>query len=805
MNQNQKPEPPKSTSTKKTHSASGSKSGSTSIQKSRSENMTAYTSSTAPDFAKPKKKLSSRADTESKATVQSTEEPKKAPTARKPATQKRNNAQKKLRDTHRITASNPSDDVLDEALEELVTQENESDTLTAEPTDAPSVSEEKAPQGFFAKSAARREKRAMQKMSELEQIRKKSGFSEQDTDMMFELGYEDELGRVVGYENLKKLKQDHRERFTHPGKKHYRTSFGYCGEDTLSEDNHATIIAKYMHDRSFLILRTLLTALITVLLFLLDVPSLIGGEFEAFDISYPIIFPLLSLLLLIGGIALSYRQLNAGLRSFLKISPSPYSTPAIIIPFAVVYDIIALFLTPPQLRVNALLSGILLLLAVCDILRILCEMRVFLILNASEEKTVLELTHPRKKKLRQGKKLVKILNDDIDEAFYRVQKAEHISGFFRRFNSTKSISAPLRLFLGILPATAFVIAFIVSLISGLYMALSVFISVLFLTLPVSAIFSFFYPICRANRLLTHYNCALVGDESVSEYAESKTIVFNDADLYTAEKCTELSLKESDDLRRDIKLASILFRKIGGALDRIGRPPLMMDNDPAVTFVRVSDNGIEAIVDNRYHLIAGDANYLRKSGIRVPTESTDRTLRRTENVGVMYIAVDGILKLNYEIEYSVKPSFEALIADLAEIDTAVAIQSYDPNLNEAFLQISRDERAVPIRVIKPGRFESESVLKESDTGAVALGNMTDIVYPLHAARCVEKSKKLGLRLQTIFSACGAIAVIILSILSSLSILTPLLIAAYHIVCIAVSIIITRVQITKKSLHFKSEQP
>ncbi|MBQ8309687.1 MAG: hypothetical protein IJX80_01580 [Clostridia bacterium] len=798
MKQNQNPEPNKTEASAQKPRTASAKKGGIAAPRQRS-NTTVYTSTSAPDFRKAVKK-----ETEATASpVPEKKAPAKQATAQKKATpSKKATAPKKLRNTHHVTSTSPTDEALDEALDELVATDTPlAESFSTEPAEAPELSET-APRGAFQRSRARKEKRAEQKMTELEHIRKKSGFSEDDIDMMLELGYESELGRVVGYENLKKLKQDHAERFGHPGNKHYRTAFGYCGEETVNDDNRSAIIAKYMHDRKLLIIRTLLTALATILLFLLDYSPLIGGAFATFDAANPLLFPILSLLLLAGSVALSFRQLNAGLRSFLKITPTPYSVVAIALPVVLIYDILSLFSPAPLLRINALISGMLVLIALCDILRILCEMRVFRIISAVGEKTVLEPTQPRKKKLRQGKKLVKILNDDIDEAFYRVQKAEQISGFFRRFNSMKSVASPLRYFLGIIPAAAFLIAFTVSLITNSFsLALTAFASVVCIAFPSTAVFSFFYPICRANRLLTHYNCALIGDEAVAEYAESKTVIFNDSDLYEAEKCTELSLKESDELRRDIKLTSILFRKIGGALDRIGRPPLLPDSDPVVAFVRIADYGLEAVVDNRYHMIVGSADYLRKSGIRVPEESADRALRRTENVGVMYVAIDGILKLNYEIEYSIKPSFETLIADLAEIDTAIAIQSYDPNLNEAFLQVSRDERAVPIRVIKPGRFESDGVLRESDTGAVALGNMTDIVYPLHAAKRVEDAKALGIRLQAIFSACGTLIVILLCLLSQLTHLSPILIAAYHIVCVSASLIVTRVRINKRTLRLQ----
>lgn len=748
--------------------------------KSKTDNTSVHHSVSAPDFAK-------------KAVP---------PTAAQ--THKKQPPKKKLSSTHSVQPSaNPEDETLDEALEEPLTEvTNTTEEIPVDAPDEQTVPIAK-PQTLFQKIKARRERQAELKMTALELIRKKSGFSEDDIAMMFELGYEDELGRVVGYENLKKLKQDHRQRFEQPGRKHYRTAFGYCGEETLNGETRSTIIAKYMYDRKFLILRTLLTALATILLCLLDAPQLIGHTFVQFADRLSPLFPSVSLLLLIATAALSWQQLNAGLRSFLKTTPTPYSFPVVTLFFVILYDLITLVFHIPALRVNVLACGVLLLLSLCDVLRLLCEMRAFRILCADGEKTVLEPAQPRKKKLRQGKKLVKVINDDIGENFYRVQQAQEITGFFRRFNSTASFNRPMQYLIGLTSAIAFLASFITVVVTeSVTTAASVFMGIFFAAAPVGTIFSCFYPLCRANKLLTYCNCALVGDETVEEYADSKTVIFDASDLYDTEKRTEISVRESEDLRRDMKLAGILFRKIGGTLAPIGKPKNGQAADPAVAFVRISDYGIEAVVDNQYHIIAGSADYLKKSGIRIPRESSDKSLRRTEQTGVLYVAIDGVLRLCYEIEYLAKPSFDELAAELAEIDTAVAIQSYDPNLNQTFLQINRSEGAVPIRVIKPGRYEPDTLLKESDTGAVALGRKTDIAYPIHAAKQVAAAKTFGLRMQIVLSLIGGTLALIAAVVGGLP-LEPLAILAYQGIGVFLSFVSTRCRITRRTLHLRSK--
>ncbi|MBQ7335156.1 MAG: hypothetical protein IJW92_01610 [Clostridia bacterium] len=712
-------------------------------------------------------------------------------------------ANKKARYLHHIPLTTlPEDESLDEALDDMI-----EDTSVEEiPVDAPEeVTVTGESQNIFRRIKERRQRQAEQNMTTLELIRKKSGLSEDDIAMLFELGYESELGRLVGYDNLRKLKYEHLHRISSTEHKRYRTAFGYCGEEYIGTSNKQKIIATYLHDRKFLILRTVLTALATVLLLFLDIPHLIGGVWGAIATDYPLLFPLISMGILIAISALSWRQLNAGIRSYLKFTPTPYSVPAIILPIVLIYDIVTLLLQREMLTVNFLATGILLLISLCDVLRLVCEMRTFRILAAEGEKTVLEETMPRKKKLRHGKKLFKVINDDIDEKFYRVAKAELVTGCFRRFNDMGTASFPFHIFLGGMLALSVLAAFVGALYTGSFSAgLSLFMTVLMVCAPCSAVFSFFYPLCRANKLLSYYNCALIGEETVDEYDASKTVIFHDTDLYSAEKCTEISVRESEDLRRDLRLAGILFRKIGGTLESIGNTSLSKAPDPPTALVRITDSGIEAVVDNQYHMIAGSADFLRKSGIRIPKESSDKALRRTENVSLMYVAIDGVLKLSYEIEYNAKASFEETVGFLADMGTAIAVQSYDPNLSEKFVQDSRLENATPVRVIKPGKYEADNVLQLVDSGAVALGQPSDIVYPLHAAKAVSDNKLFAWRFQLVSSCIAAITIAVLTLLNMGGYIGALSVAAYQVLCILISLLASQLHLNKRSLHFRKKK-
>ena len=705
-------------------------------------------------------------------------------------------AKKKPRKINRVPVTTLDDEDLDEVLDEAI----EDEALIEIPVDEP---EDVAAQTQAATTVRRRAQRqADTGLSAMDMVKRNSGLTEDDIAMIFELGYENELGRLVGYENLKRLKAEHLKRTGRNDHKQYRTSFGYRGEEYAGAQQKAGVLAAYSHDCKHLMLRLVLTALLSLLLFFVESPQLIGGQLTALADRYTFLLPAVGLGMFALVALLSLKQITAGLRRFFKFSPTPYSVPALLAPITVLYDLLLLALgNEEMLKVNFLSALILLFTVICDVLRLTCERRTLRLISTEGEKHVLLPAPPRKKKLRQGDKIVKIINDDIGENLYQVRKSTNAVGFFRRFNAMDSAARPFTVFICTDLAISVLLAFAEALRtqSGTA-ALSAFMTVLLLSVPACAMFGFFYPLFRANRVLSRMECALVGEEAVDEFDCKKTVIFRDTDLYAAEKCTEIAVREGDDFKNDMRLSGILFRKLGGTLRHIGESAPSPKTDPPVAVVRIQESGVEAVIDNRYHMLAGDAEFLMRGGVRVPRESTDKTLRRTLNVSLMYVAIDGVLKLSYEIEYNTKPSFEEMVRDLADSDNAVAIYSYDPNLDEIFLQKSRPDSMDPIRVIKPGRYEEERVLEMADTGAVALRSNTDLAYPLHAAKGIGRIRRFGFRIQLIASILGAALAVTLTLLGKQSFLGTLSIAAYQLLWIVVFMLATHSEINSEKLRF-----
>lgn len=630
-----------------------------------------------------------------------------------------------------------------------------------------------------------------------EQIYQKTGLSGDDLSLLFELGYDGELANLVGSENLKKLKSEDLRKKNLAASSDYPTALGYRGREYTDRQDNSGVLAAYIRDRKFLIARLILTALATLCLLFIDVPALRGARLTQISQNLPLLLPIVGMLLLISTAALSAKQILAGVKSLLEFTPTPYSVGGVLIVSTLIYNILAMLLPSVNLPVNLAVALVILAIAFCDVFRLWGELRVFRLLSQEGEKHVLEAISLRKKKMKYGDKTVKILNDDIGEHFYRVAKARNITGFFRRFNTEGKASRAFSWML--LAATA--IPLLLSLAVAAYTlsfsaSVNAFIACLILGAPVSAVFGVFYPLFHANRILTRHQCALIGSESAEEYSLPKTLVMKDGEVFHTEKCTEIALDESGDFQNDIKLASALFRTVGSTLEHLGQASESTKSS-SVSLLRILENGVEATV-NEHHLLAGDASFLKRYGIRVPKESSDRTMRRTENVSVMYVAIDGTLKLSYEIDYTEKFTFEKTAEALAESKTSVAIHSYDPNLNAAFVQKLCNKKEEPLRVIKPGRYEDECVQELVDTGAVSLDSPEKTLCALQAAAKIGKIQELTVRLQLIASLLGCMGAFLLQLFEGAFPSTSTMIL-YHIFWIAVSFAATHIELREDKLH------
>ncbi len=683
------------------------------------------------------------------------------------------------------------DDNLDEVLD------IEEPLFEEIPVDAP---EEVAPPKKTSIFSRRRKEAAhTPNMPVLELVKKKSGLSEDDIFMILELGYENELGRLVGFENVRRLKYEYVEKRKLADGSQYENAPGWRGEEYSHRAQTDTVRAALAHDRKFLILRMLASVVLVAVALISDMPILFGDMLANYDLAYPYLFPLAGLAAFLLSASLAYRQILGGWRALFRFAPTADSVISVAVLLISAYDILTLFLAPAEFRINLPATLILLLAAVCDILRLSAQWRIFRIISSEEEKTILEPSIPRKKKLRQGDKIVKIVNEDTGIPEYRIKRVKTPVGFFRRCNNFSSLTGPFIVFFVMMLSLSVLCGFGLSIVTeNSSLTFVAVMKIILLTMPISAIFLYSYPLCRANRLLSKAGSALVGEESVSEYSEEKSLVFADEEMFSACKCINIAVQREDNFRTDLALINLLFLKLGGTLGKIAKESPPPTKILPVSVVRITAGGTEAMIDNRYHILIGNRKFMQQNGIRTPKESTDALASRPQNTAQMFAAIDGILKLSYDIEYTVDPKFEEMMQSLAEADTAVSIISYDPNLNNEFVNGLLDPHGEPVSVIKPGRWEEDKVLEIADSGVVTLGTAADTVYPIYAAHATHGLYRFGVRMQLISSLLGAVAVTALTIFDMAAWIDPLTIIGYQAFWLLVSYFASLFSLNKSTL-------
>ena len=267
--------------------------------------------------------------------------------------------------------------------------------------------------------------------------------------MIFELGYENELGRLVGPEKLKKIKSEHARHVRDAQYTHFDTAFGYRGEEYTGKEMRGRILAAYLRDRRGLIARLILTVVCLLALLVVDQPEWFGPYLTATAAAHPYLFALGGTLLLCILAWIHLRRLLSGARRLIRFTPTPYTPAAVLVLLILLYDGIRIINAEShQMPALNLCAGCALLFSLlCDCIRLGNEMRTFRLLSGDEKKTVLNATEPGKKMLRQGNKTIKIYNDDIAEQLYRVRPANETVGFFRRSNEMSSAVRPVMVLL----------------------------------------------------------------------------------------------------------------------------------------------------------------------------------------------------------------------------------------------------------------------------------------------------------------------------------------------------------------------
>lgn len=305
-----------------------------------------------------------------------------------------------------------------------------------------------------------------------------------------------------------------------------------------------------------------------------------------------------------------------------------------------------------------------------------------------------------------------------DTRYFAVEKIRSVLGFQREIHTKGSVKRPIRL---LIPGAIFIgICFGMvwwNLSHSMNEAIAVGMGAVAVSMPFSLLYVFYAPMTTLSVGAYQSGSAVIGERAMDEYAAPAVVTFQDSEVFPPERVQLMGVKVfgNHDLSKVIGYASAIFCATGGALGEMFSSVVSDTGYTAdMDFITVSENGIEAAVDGELVRI-GSRSFLREEGVMVLANERDM---ETDDA-VLYMAISKEAVARIEISYEMDENFENIAKNLFRSGICVAIKTFDPNINRAFLEKRiRWGSDMPLKIVR-GREKKDRILRRVSAESLLL--------------------------------------------------------------------------------------
>ncbi len=626
---------------------------------------------------------------------------------------------------------------------------------------------------------------------------------DKDINLMLGLGYEDELERQIGKQQIDRIADNLNAEIV--DFVDIDSTYAFNGFELKSHEQYRSIGESYKQEYQTMKMRLLGTVIFAVALFLFETISsfglTMGGVLDMHR--YPVIHIMLSLQLLVLCGALSWRQLLIGLRDAITFNPSPSSIPAVATVATVAYDVVMALVSPSSglYLYNFPASLCLLILVLSDYFDLDREIRSFNTIATRRPKFALHYNRKASEHSVEADMAAVFSGAEsapADDKVLEVKKVNFIENYFRRTNIS---SANKRTFnVAIYPIIALAIALgVVSYVINKSGVTAVNISVLsvLLGMPLSLAFIYSYPFFSAARKAFRHESAIIGEGSISEYSDATSMVFSDSDVFPTEQTVTKGIKLYDNNAIYYVLYHLtsLYSKIGGPLkNRLIGATAEMGHSEDVKLLRVEVGGVEAIVDDKVKILAGSADFMSDNGIQPDYDEVDVQMT-AEGTSILFVALDGVLSAKLYVYYDIDHSFEEIINSLAEEGIETVVKTLDPNIDENLLLSKLQFSRYPAKVAKESILEADEQngVDSLDSGIVARNSLSALADSAIMCNRIRRLRKMSRNIGIVSSIVSVVIMVLLSMFSSGIKIPSLYVALYQIFWMLPTILFTKLRL------------
>ena len=609
--------------------------------------------------------------------------------------------------------------------------------------------------------------------------------NDKDINLMLALGYEDELEKAIGKENVDVI-SDHLSAeivdFID-----IDNAYAFDGFEINSPDRFRAVGNRYKQEHFLMKLRLFGTGIFAIALFLFELLGMFGVTLGgALNIhQYPVVGIMLSLQFLVLAAAISWRQVLAGLYDAITFKPSPNSIPSVAVLMTVIYDIIMALIAPHSgLQLYNFPAALcLVFLVLNDYFNLSREIRAFNTIATRRPKYAVSTVNAAEKSAEE--EMMAIFANDVqnhhDDKVLETRRVGFIDNYFRRTNirSNKNRNLCMVIFPFIALAIALGIVSFVTNKSGVT-AFNVSILTILFGMPMSSLFVSSYPFFSAVKTSFEKDATIIGEESIEEYSDAATVIFADKEVFPTEATVTKGIKLYDNNAIYYVLYHLtsLYSKIGGPLkERLEQATTELGHSEDVQIIRVAEKGVEATVDGKVHVLAGQAAFMAEKGIAIGYDPDDDRMI-AEGASALYLVLDGVLSAKLYVNYELDPEFENVITSLAGENMETVIRTSDPNIDDELISAKLPVSRFPVRIIKCSAEENEDV-ETAEAGIVARNSLTSLARTIALCNKIRRVRKTSKKVSIISMVISLIIMVFLALFSSELGVPSIYVALYQI--------------------------
>jgi hypothetical protein len=623
-----------------------------------------------------------------------------------------------------------------------------------------------------------------------------------DVQLMVAFGMDDELVQTVGLDKAAELSENTDKAgklvLSNDKKKEKEK------KEFTSPDQIKTILSDYKSKYRLLLLRMLGGGLLLIFSFLFENLSEFGAKLPNWMDSrtYPVVYTMLGLQLLVLAAVLVKDKLICGYRSFSRFQLTPDSAMFTVTAFSALYEIlmcilhfhavgdkIRFFNFPVILMIFISLIG-----EYMDLKR---EIFSFNVVASKKHKFAIESLSEKQATLETAA-FAGFMPEN--SSIFRIAETEFVDGFYSRMKTPVSLRRIINILLPISFGAA-VVFFVWDLIMerNIASALTVAEYTLVFGVPFITMLVFSYPFYSASKRAYKIGSAVIGGSSLEEYScTTSAITFEDKDVFPASGVMVKSIKTYGDSRIDYIIYNVasLFMNVGGPLAEVFESATRdLEHTEDVKLTRVVAGGLEAYISGE-HVYCGSFDFFAENGLSVPADPEDEALLDDGAVSIMLLAIDGEVVAKLYVQYMFDRDFEVTIKQFSRLGICVGIKTFDPNITDEMLNRKIRLADYPIKVLRCRTIDDLSVSSEHvDSGVVSKRSVKSMMQAYSLCEKVLHAMKSGIMLKILSMAFAFLIVALVLLFGVGGEICSYQVALYQILWVIPAVFITRLYVTK----------